>query len=292
MGERDTIRRFLFENFPVQGKLVHLDASWREVLHRHPYPLVVRDALGQAMAAASLLMSTLKLDGSLTMQLQGDGPLRLLVVRCTSDMSLRGLARWKGHVPEGSLSAMTGEGRLAVTLEFHAEPNRYQSIVPLSGDSIADCLQAYFAASEQLPTRLWLATNDERAAGLLLQRLPNKGFAEDTDAWPRVSMLADTVTRNELLTLPIEDVLRRLFHEEDLRLFKGLPVRFDCDCSRQRVETLLRALGHGEVTSILEERQSVEVSCEFCNRAYRFDPVDVEGIFATEAPLRRPKTVH
>ena len=144
MADRDTIQRFIFERFPVRGKLVHLDSSWREVLGRHPYPPLIREALGEAMAATSLLVATLKLDGALTLQLQGEGPLKLLVVRCTSGMALRGLARWEGEVPEGSLAAMTGEGRLAVTLESRAERNRYQSIVPLAGHGIADCLQGLF----------------------------------------------------------------------------------------------------------------------------------------------------
>lgn len=291
MTDRDSIQRFLFEQFPVRGKLVHLDSSWREVLARHPYPPGIREALGEAMAATSLLISTLKLDGALTLQLQGDGPLKLLVVRCTSGMALRGLARWEGEVTGGSLASMTGEGRLAVTLESHAEKNRYQSIVPLAGHGIADCLQAYFATSDQLPTRLWLAANQSCAAGLLLQRLPGE-LGEDHDAWSRVSQLADTITQRELLTLPGQTVLRRLFHEEDLRLFDPAPVHFACHCSRERVETILRSLGLTEVRSVLEEQGQVEVHCEFCNRTYRFDAVDVEAVFASDLTLERPRTVH
>lgn len=291
MTDRDSLQRFLFEHFPVRGKLVHLDSSWREILKRHTYPRLIRQVLGEAMAATSLLVSTLKLDGALTLQLQGEGPLKLLVVRCTSGLALRGLARWEGEVTSGCLASMTGEGRLAVTLESNAEQNRYQSIVPLTGYGIADCLQAYFATSDQLPTRLWLAADDSCAAGLLLQRLPGDP-GQDTDAWSRVSQLAGTVTQRELLTLPGQLVLRRLFHEEDLRLFESSPVHFACHCSRERVETILRGLGSQEVRSVLKEQGQVEAHCEFCNKAYRFDAVDVGEVFATDLAFNRPRTVH
>ncbi len=280
MKDRDTLHRFLFERFPVRGKLVHLDASWQAVLERHDYPPVVRAVLGEAMAATAMLAATLKFDGKLTLQLQGPGPLNLLLVQCTSELALRGLARWVGDVPAGSLAEVTGGGRLSVTIEM-ADERRYQGIVPLEGARIAECLQTYFAQSEQMPTRLWLTADDRRAVGMMLQKLPAElgGDEGDSDGWPRVRVLAETLTDEELLRLEDETLLRRLFHEEDVRLFAGLPVSFRCSCDRGRVESVLKMLGRDEVVGIVEEKGSVEVRCEFCNKPYSLDAVDVERLF-------------
>jgi len=293
MKDRDTLHRFLFEKFPVRGKLVHLDASWRAVLERHDYPPAVRAVLGEAMAATAMLAATLKFDGRLTLQMQGAGPLNLLLVQCSSELALRGLARWREDVPEGSLAQMTGGGRLSVTIEMSDE-RRYQGIVPLDGAGIAECLQAYFAQSEQMPTRLWLTADDQRAVGMMLQKLPAEhgGDEGDADGWPRVSMLAETLTDRELLNLEDETLLRRLFCEEDVRLFSGSPVSFRCSCTRDRVETVLKMLGREEVAGIIAEKGSVEVCCEFCNKPYSFDPIDVERLFLHKEPGLGTRTLH
>ncbi len=285
MADRDSIHRFLFENFAVRGELVHLDATWQAVLERFDYPPHIRALLGELMAATALLASTLKFDGMLTVQLQGKGPLHLLVVQCSSRMALRGLARWNDDVPEAPLSQMTGAGRLAITVESPAEGRRYQGIVPLEGDTIAGCLQNYFHDSVQLPTRLWTATGAQGASGLLLQRLPDEGRQSnvESDDWNRVQILADTITAEELQNLDDEEILRRLFNEDDIRLFESSPVSFRCSCSRSRVERMLRGLGRAEVESILEEEGQVEVRCEFCNKAEAFDRVDTAELFKNEA---------
>lgn len=238
------------------------------------------------MAATALLASTLKFDGMLTVQLQGKGPLHLLVVQCSSRMALRGLARWSEKVPEGPLNAMTGAGRLAITVESPDEGRRYQGIVPLEGDTIAACLQNYFRDSVQLPTRLWTATGEEGASGLLLQRLPEETQHSnvESDDWNRVQILADTITPQELQNLDDEALLRRLFNEDDIRLFESAPVCFRCGCSRARVERMLRALGRHEVESILADEGRVEVRCEFCNKAEAFDRVDTAQLFEGAGP--------
>ncbi|MGH8402832.1 MAG: Hsp33 family molecular chaperone HslO [Gammaproteobacteria bacterium] len=283
MSEHDSLRRFIFEELPVQGRCVHLDASWRAVLERQDYPAPVRALLGQAVAATVLLSATLKYDGTITLQIQGNGPVHLLVVQCTSRFSLRGLARWHEKLPGSGLKNLLGDGKLVLTIEPAGQGERYQSIVPLEGEMLAACLESYFQRSEQLPTRLWLATDDSSAAGLLLQVMPQR--ERNPDAWQHVTALADTVTDAELKTLSAEELLHRLYYEDDLRLFEAAPVSFRCQCSRERIEVTLRRLGAEEVRDILHEQGKVHVNCEFCGRGYDFDSVDVEALFTDAAQL-------
>ncbi|WP_303907822.1 Hsp33 family molecular chaperone HslO [Thiohalomonas denitrificans] len=275
----DTLQRFLFENLGIRGELVRLDASWQAVLERQDYPPVVRTRLGELMAASILLSATLKFDGSMTLQVRGDGPIGMMVVECTSARTLRGLAHWEGEPDEASLTGQFGDARLIITIDQKKTGrDRYQGIVPLEGDSFAEAIEGYLYRSEQLPTRLWLAADSDSAAGLLLQDLP--GQYSEEDAWNRVSTLAETVTEPELLDLEQGEVIRRLFHEEDVRVFESEPVSFRCSCSRERVESALRGLGHDEVTDIIRTEGEVAVNCEFCNRRYAYDAVDVERLFA------------
>jgi molecular chaperone Hsp33 len=277
MKDSDTLRRFVFEGAGVRGALVHLEASWQAVLERHPYPRAVQAPFGQSLAAVMLLSSTIKFDGALILQVEAEGPLRTLVAQATDQRTLRGLARWEGEVPEGaSLADAFGAGRLVLTASAPGG-ERYQGVVALEGASLAGALESYFAQSEQLPTRLWLAADGKRAAGLLLQRLP--GATGDEDAWPRAALLADTLRDAELLQLGAEALLRRLFNEETVRLFEPEPVAFRCGCSRERVEGLLRALGRAEVDEALAAQDAIEVTCEFCNRLYRVDRVEAELLF-------------
>lgn len=285
MPERDadSLHRFLFDAFPVRGELVRLDATWREVLSRYDYPPAVRTLLGETLCAAALLAATIKFRGHLTIQLHGDGALTLLVVQCTSELHLRGLARWEGD-GEQPAAKLLGAGRLVITIEPDDGGERYQGIVPADHGSIAGIIEAYFERSEQLPTRLWLDTGADNAAGLLLQRLP--GESDDADAWNRACHLAATVTGEELRELPAEQLLQRLFHEETVRLFESHPVSFRCGCSRERIEGVIRGLGVEEARSILQEQGAIRMACEFCNRRYELDAVDVAGLFS--APVAVP----
>lgn len=298
MHDRDCLHRFLFEHYPIRGHLVHLDASWRALLERREYPEAIRDTLGEAVAASVLLAATLKFDGTLSLQLQGRGPMHLMLAQCSSELGVRAVARYRESVDERDLAVLSGEGNLSVTLENEDLSQRYQGVVPLSGARLAECLQGYFENSEQLPTRLWLHASQNGVSGMLLQRLPADSLeqregasvaairpnaAEIEDAWHRVQLLGDTLKPEELEALSDKTILKRLFAEDDLRLFEPAPVFFRCRCSRERVVTMLRALGAEEIRSLIAERGRVEVHCDFCNRAYEFDAVDAEHLLSTSA---------
>ena len=306
MAEVDTLRRFVFERYPFRGQLVHLGPAWAAMMEHHDYPPNVRDTLGEAVAAGALLASTLKFKGLLTLQLRGEGPMHLMLVECTDGLALRAVARFRDVPPDTrDLRTLSGDGTLTVTIDNEGAANRYQGIVPLSGDSMAECLRGYFESSEQLPTRLWLHADGENVSGLLLQRLPvsskSAGVTESgaqavpedevEDAWQRVQLVADTVTGAELAELDDHKLLRRLFAEDDVRMFEAAPVFFRCRCSLERVENMLRSLGQTEVESMVEEFGQVEVRCEFCSRAYRLDAVDCASLFTapgTSAPGSGP----
>lgn len=290
MSDSDRLYRFLFEHTGIRGNLVHLDATWRAVLGAHPYPEAVQGPLGEALAAVSLLAATVKFEGSLILQAQGQGPIRTLVAQTTHEHKVRGLARWDGEVPpRGTLPDLFGEGYLALTIERRgAEP--YQGIVPLEGADLSAAIERYFRDSEQLPTRLWLTATAERAAGLLIQRLPGEG-PSDQD-WERIGLLAGTLTREELSGQSSGNLLYRLFNEETVRLFDPEPVAFRCGCSRARIQDTLKLLGQDEVQGILADEGLVKVTCEFCNRAYSFDAVDTEQLFAGPTRHESPPIQH
>ncbi len=292
----DSLQRFLFEQSHVRGELVHLDAAWRAVLERHDYPPSLRAVMGELMAAAVLLAATLKLKGSLILQIQGKGPVTLLVVECDGDLNVRATAKWQGELDGINFAQMVGDGRFVITLDPRDGGQTYQGIVELDGDSVAGVLQNYMLRSDQLETRLWLAADARGAAGLLLQKMPGEGgFApgeQDEDMWQRVTLLTDTLRSEELLGLPALELIRRLYREEDVRLFDTQQVAFRCSCSRDRVARMLKMLGWDEVQSVLAEQGMVEVRCEFCNHQYLFDKVDAEQVFAAEVLLDASAAVH
>ncbi|KPV41497.1 hypothetical protein AN478_02710 [Thiohalorhabdus denitrificans] len=289
----DTLNRFLFDNTNVRGRHVDLDATWKAALENTDYPAPVRDVLGELMAASVLLIGTLKFRGTLKVEARGDGPLSLVVVQASSERTVRGLARWHGPVPaDGDLQERMGEnGYLVLTLEPADEGQTYQGIVGLEGGSVASALEEYFVRSEQLPTRIWLAADDSHAGGLLLQRMPDQEN-QDPDAWDRTVHLASTLTNRELLGLPANDLLYRLFHEEEVRVFDPEYVNFRCSCSREKVAGMLRGLGRQEVQETLDQEGEVRVSCDFCGKAYVFDAVDAEQLFARMSPADGSDTTH
>ena len=281
---RDSLHRFLFEECPVRGKLVHLDQTWRAILERNDYPQPVRRILGETMAATVLLASTVKFEGRITVQIQGDGPLTLVVIQCSNKLVLRGLARWQDELDDASFQQVMSNGKMIISIENDADNQRYRGVIPISGATVAESLREYFDRSEQLPTRLWLASGDDSVAGLLLQRMPGNSAVSDEDFWDRVCLLASTIKAGELLKLPERELLNRLFNEEDLRLFDRLPVSFRCSCNRERVEDMLRSLGADEIRGMVKEHGGVSVHCEFCNKGYEFDRIDSAGLFLSDRP--------
>ena len=279
-SDDDYLYRFVFEQFGVRGEFVCLGSSWQAVRERHDYPASVETQLGKALTSVLLLSGTIKFKGSLILQLQGDGKISSLVAQATEQRTLRGMASFDEALREQSEmdeELLLGQARLVLTAESPSG-ERYQGIVPVDGGDMGAAVEGYFEQSEQLPTRLWLAANDEHAAGLFLQRLPQS--EDDEEHWQRVCILADTIRDEELLNLDAEAVLHRLFHEEDLRLFEPEPVAFRCGCSRERVGNALVSLGEGEVAQMLDEMGSIEVNCEFCNAQYVFDTVDAAALFS------------
>jgi molecular chaperone Hsp33 len=300
IASSDQVRRFIFENQPVRGHWVHLEGAWRELRAHSDYPPAVTELLGQAVVASVLLAATLKFRGTLTFQLEGDGAVSLLVAQCTHDFRVRAVARYDEAAVrtltaggpgarEGAalFRSLVGDaGRITVTVEAEERSLRYQGIVPLSGASLAESLEAYFASSEQLPTRVLLTADESHGAGMLVQKLPG---AEDSrssessaveETWAGAQRGIASLGPGRLREHGIEELLAQGFPGHDLRLFRGAPVRFECRCSEGRVAGLLRALGQEEVREVLNEQGSVTVTCEFCHRPYRFDPVDVEALFA------------
>lgn len=293
MVDNDRLFRFIIENTHVRGEMVHLDASWQAVLQRANYPEVIRTQLGEALAACVLLTATIKFEGVLILQIRGDGPLHLLVAQATSEGAIRGIARWHDEVPAGNLHAIFGNAQMVITIEPPKHKTGvapYQGIVTLEGEKLGHAIENYFRQSEQLSTRLWLAADAQTCGGFLLQELP--GATPDTDAWPRTTQLADTLTSDEILHLPATAVLHRLFHEENVRLFDAEPVCFRCSCSRQRIDAILLSMGADDSRQILQEQGKVSIDCEFCNAHYDYDAVDIDALFAGQPGLEPPVTRH
>lgn len=294
--DSDILYRFTFDHTPIRGNTVHLNQSFAIALQNHDYPPVLRAVLGELMAAGMLLAATLKMNGALVLQIQGKGPLKLLVVECSrqheqSDLTLRATAKFSDELAGGSLQEMIGNGHFVITLDPKDGGQGYQGVVPLEGDSISEILENYMRRSEQIETSIWLACDGQSAAGMLLQKLPDQKEA-DPDAWNRTNMLADTVQNQELLQLPTIELLNRLFHEEEVRLYEGQAVRFLCTCSRDNVSNMLRMMGEEEIKSIIEERGELEVHCDFCNQRYRFDKIDSEQLFVSEITVPGTQSRH
>lgn len=294
MPDNDRLHRFIIENTNVRGELVQLNATWQAVLERTNYPENVRKILGEALAACALLAATIKFDGSLILQIRGNGPLHLLVAQTSSNGHMRAIARWQGAVPDHNLKSIFGEGQMVMTIEpDKGEP--YQGIIALQGEHLKHAIEAYFTQSEQLNTQLWLATNDDNCAGLLIQELPetqSHKYENNEDAWAKANHLAATITNDELLNLPVIEILHRLFHEDDVRLFDAEPLSFRCSCSRNRISTVLLSMGSQEVHNIIDEQGKITVDCEFCNAHYEFDKVDIETIFSANNQPDIPNTRH
>lgn len=273
MIEEDVLRRFLFEDLGIRGIWVNITASWQTAKQHQVGPENAQLLLGEGLAAVALLSATIKFNGSMIMQVQGEGDFKALVAQSTHNRNIRGLIRSELEVTDGTLSEMFGNnGRLVLTIEPD-DANPYQGIVALDGNNLADALETYFEKSEQLNTRVWLFANAHTAMGLLIQELPSKDL--DSKEWERIQLLANTITQTEALSWGSEELLYKLFNEDTVRLYEPETVQFKCSCGRPRIERTLRALGAEELNSILAEQGKIEVNCEFCGAHYQFDTIDI-----------------
>ncbi len=293
MKHKDTLTRFIFDNAAVRGTIIQLDEAWKVLLQRKDYPKIVQTQLGEFIAANALLASTLKFDGALVMQIQGNGPIHFMVMECTSDKHLRGMAQYKDTIhnqnENSSLQDLFGNGNLVITVDNAKTRERYQSIVNLDGNKISHALESYLTQSEQLETCLILAINHAHACGMLVQKLPNE-TASSEDDWNRISRLVATLKDEELTSLEPEEILHRLFHEDDVRILSTDRYTFQCTCSRERVSNMLISLGQEEVDNIMAEQGAININCEFCSQHYHFDTVDAKELFATNIHHKAPQT--
>ena len=286
----------MFENSLVRGELIEISDAWQQVQSRRTYPAVVSTILGEMMAAASLLSANLKFDGTIIMQIHGDGPVQLLVAECDAALRLRATAKLREDAEISEQAGLqelvnaNGEGRFAITLDpTDKQPGQqaYQGIVALEGESVATVIENYMMRSEQLDTRLWLAADDKVARGLLLQKLPDDGGKitplADADVWNRTVTLASTLNQQELLGTDIMTLLQRLYWEETVRVFDPRHPTFHCGCSREKVGNMLKMLGREEIDSALADLGKLDINCDFCGQDYLFDPVDCKQLFSLES---------
>jgi molecular chaperone Hsp33 len=297
----DNLQKFMFENAGVRGELVELPETWRQILSNQAYPPAVKTILGELLAASALLSANLKFNGTMIMQIHGDGPVKLLVVECDAEMHMRATAKLReGAIiaDDASLSDLIhahGQGRFIITLDPNDKmpgQHAYQGIVPLDGNSVATVIENYMMRSEQLDTKIWLAADDNVARGMLLQKLPMSGGYEsnaettaeskaehETEAWNRAMALGGTLKKEELLSTDIETLMHRLFWEETIRVFELQHPKFLCNCSRERVGDMLKMLGETEIKTAIAELGKLDINCDFCGKLYTFDPVDCTQLF-------------
>ncbi|CNE24196.1 Hsp33 family molecular chaperone HslO [Yersinia nurmii] len=286
MSNHDQLHRYLFNHHAVRGELVTVNETYQQIIANHDYPAPVKKLLGELLVATSLLTATLKFDGDITVQLQGDGPLTLAVINGNNQQELRGVARTNGEIAEdSSLKQMIGNGYMVITIT-PAKGERYQGVVGLEGDTLAECLESYFMQSEQLPTRLFIRTGDVEgkaaAAGMLLQVLPAEERNEDE--FDHLAQLTTTIKAEELFTLPANEVLYRLYHQEEVTIYDPQNVSFRCTCSRERCMDALVTLPVEEVQEMLEQDGQIDMHCEYCGTHHIFDAVDIANLLSGNSP--------
>jgi molecular chaperone Hsp33 len=276
----DQLQRFIFDNADVRGELVHLDHSYRDTLETHDYPEPVAKLLGEFLAAVSLLSATLKFDGLLSLQARSKGQIPLIMAEASSDNHVRGIVKGAEQASSEDFAELLKDAQLAITIE-PSKGSRYQGIVPMDGANLAECIEHYFAQSEQLSTRLWLFADGNTAGGLLLQELPASEISleQRQQQWQHFTHLAETVTEQELLTLDNEELLHRLYHQEQVRLFDADSVIFRCSCSEERTAKALISVGQKTLNEIIAEQGEVAINCEFCHQKYQFSQRDIDKLF-------------
>ncbi len=279
----DTIQRFLFDKEDARGEIAHLTDSFQTIIAQRDYPPYLRKLLGETLLAAALMANTIKFKGELTIQFQSDGPIKTIVAKCNHENHIRGFIDWDPLATEERMQIQLGAGQLVITIQQESQPP-YQSFVPLQHHTVTEALEHYFAQSEQLSTRVWCAVSEKHAAGMMLQLIPgnqNSSTAAQRERfWEHATRLGETITATELLELDNQEILHRLYHQEDIRVFKERPIIFKCTCTLERMENSLRLIGKDEVYSLLKTSREVEVTCEYCSNMYAFDKNYIDKIFS------------
>jgi molecular chaperone Hsp33 len=280
--ETDSVQHFIFEHHAIRGELVSLDQTFQTICQQRDYPTSVQQFLGETLLVNVLLTSGLKFEGQNTIQMKHDGPLQMLVSKCNHHLQVRGLAVWDESATQQEISQSFRHGELVITIQPDRKADFHQSIVRIKDQTTAQAMEHFFLQSEQLPTRLYLAVNSDRAVGLMIQKVAQERRDEEKEKaiWDEVVMLTDTITKNELLTLDNQSLLHRLYHEHDLRLFSPKPVEFRCGCSLTKMEGVVLNMGREEAKKLLTQYKMIEVTCEYCNNAYSFTESEVNAILA------------
>lgn len=279
MSAKDAVIPFVFESLPVRGALVQLDSAWQRMQEGHDYAQPVAEILGHAAAATTLIAQSLKFNGSVTLQISSEGPLGMMVMQSTDDLDIRGMATSHDVVDTDQFSKLVTGAHCAVTVDAGAMERPYQGIVEINPDSLAASLENYFARSVQVPSHLKLQSADDYCGGILLQQMPGEAAATEDD-WRRLGFLIATLQSQDLADGATQELLHKLFAEDDVRVFKSRCLRFHCRCTQSRVEEVLRFLGEDETRAALKEKGRVDVTCEYCGKLRSFDPVDVSRVFA------------
>ena len=285
---KDFLQRFIFENAPVRGEFIHLDATFLTIIAQHNYPEPLKRLLGEALCVAGLLTALIKFEGRLTVQFRGKGALKLLLAQCDNHFGMRAVAQWEGELSYQSLMASFEEGVLSIMVGAQDSPNRHQGIVSWRGQSLIESIEGYFKDSEQLMTKIWLNVNQNAAAGVLLQALPLDQNMTDFDLgishWQRITQSLNQLTPNDLLMKPFLDLLKTYCPEDDIRAFQPVPVEFSCTCSRKKGSDAILVLGKTEAEAELKRKKVIVVTCDFCNSVYQFDRNDIAGLFGGKIP--------
>lgn len=278
----DSLQRFMFEHASIRGEIVHLENSYQTILSQHPYPPMVKYLLGEALMSCALLAGSIQFEGEIGLQFHGDSRLPMLLVQCDHHLNIRGFAKYEHHDETNAYADAFLQGKMTLNINQYNQTESYQSVVPLRSTSMAENLMHYFAQSEQIATRVWLATNEHRAAGMLLQLMPTENTQEREQFWEYAVKLGDTIKEEELLNLDNETILHRLYHETELRLYPARIIHFRCRCNLDKMKQVLAVLGEKDIQALVQEKGQVEINCDFCNHHYTFDPIDITLLFKTQ----------
>ncbi len=279
MKEIDTLQRFMFEHASIRGEIAHLADTYKTIMHQHPYPPPVKKLLGEALISCLLLAGSIKFEGDVSLQFHGDKRLPLLLIQCDHQLHIRAFAKYQEEGNDIDYNSAFLQGKMVLIINQHKKTQAYQSVVPIRSTSMSENLSHYFSQSEQVATQVWLAVNEDAAAGMLLQLMPGQDTLQREQFWEYAVQLGQTISDHELLTLDNPTILHRLYHETELRLYTARPVRFHCRCTPEKMKQVLTVLGEKDVQQLLQEKGQVDVRCDFCNQQYLFDSIDITLLF-------------